>query len=74
MQYINTVPVLFNHPLNASDLTGNSFGSTEQFFPQLAIHAYTYTQYRYMQATPAILDYFSTGAVAWVDLLITAGR
>jgi hypothetical protein len=57
VQDLNAIPLFFNHPLDPSDLPGDTVDSSPYFFPGVLLHADTYTLYRY----------FANGTLPGVD-------
>jgi hypothetical protein len=48
VQDIDAIPVVFDHPLDPSDLTGDPIGPTADAFSGSLEHGYTYTRYMYI--------------------------
>jgi hypothetical protein len=47
VQDLNAIPLFFNHPLDPSDLPGDTVDSSPYLFPGVLLHPDTYTLYRY---------------------------
>jgi hypothetical protein len=48
VQDIDAIPIVFDHPLDPSDLAGDSIGPAADAFPGILEHEHTYTQYMYI--------------------------
>ena len=70
MQYVDAVSVLFDHPLDASDLTGDPFSSAEHLFLYRFIHVlYLYPVQVFWQQSTSFLFFIVDPALVVLSQL-----